>query len=264
MNFFQVFYRQLRIHAVEHQIIPVVAQIGIKISCCTGLRSGSFNELMTSSLIHRGDKYILRVFLKKTCKYRIKNNLPVFNDYRIPKELGIEIEQFIADTQDLRNMLKKPYLLVYQPASRRADTKFLPVVLDGDALYYYLSKLLRGANLYTPKGLPETASLRSIRAEIGRTLFASGKNANEVSSFLGNSPMVAQTHYDNYRPIDDAKMYDKLWQETIEKGIAAHTKQKLLPQTVMYGTCNSQKECPGKDCRKCPSLIKCKEGDCTN
>lgn len=244
--------------------LPVVAQIGIKISCCTGLRSGSFNELMTSSLIHRGDKYILRVFLKKTCKYRIKNNLPVFNDYRIPKELGIEIEQFIADTQDLRNMLKKPYLLVYQPASRRADTKFLPVVLDGDALYYYLSKLLRGANLYTPKGLPETASLRSIRAEIGRTLFASGKNANEVSSFLGNSPMVAQTHYDNYRPIDDAKMYDKLWQETIEKGIAAHTKQKLLPQTVMYGTCNSQKECPGKDCRKCPSLIKCKEGDCTN
>ncbi len=131
----------------------------------------SFNELMTSSLIHRGDKYILRVFLKKTCKYRIKNNLPVFNDYRIPKELGIEIEQFIADTQDLRNMLKKPYLLVYQPASRRADTKFLPVVLDGDALYYYLSKLLRGANLYTPKGLPETSSIRSIRAEIGRTLF---------------------------------------------------------------------------------------------
>ena len=39
---------------------------------------------------------------------------------------------------------------------------------------------------------------------------------------------------------------------------------KLLPQTVMYGTCNSQKECPGKDCRKCPSLIKCKEDDCTN
>lgn len=55
-----------------------------------------------------------------------------------------------------------------------------------------------------------------------------------------------------------------LWQETIEKGITAHTKQKLPPQTVMYGTCNSQKECPGKDCRKCPSLIKCKEGDCTN
>ena len=188
----------------------------------------------------------------------------MFNDYRIPKELGIEIEQFIADTQDLRNTLKKPYLLVYQPASRRADTKFLPVVLDGDALYYYLSKLLRGANLYTPKGTPETASLRSIRAEIGRTLFASGKNANEVSSFLGNSPMVAQTHYDNHRPIDDAKMYDKLWQETVEKGIATHTKQKLLPQTVMYGTCNSQKECPGKDCRECPSLIKCKEGDCTN
>ena len=115
--------------------LPAVAQIGIKISCCTGLRSGSFNELMTSSLIHRDDKYILRVFLKKTCKYRIKNNLPVFNDYRIPKELGIEIEQFIADTQDLRNTLKKPYLLVYQPASRRADTTFLPVVLDGDALY---------------------------------------------------------------------------------------------------------------------------------
>ena len=30
--------------------LPVVAQIGIKISCCTGLRSGSFNELISLSL----------------------------------------------------------------------------------------------------------------------------------------------------------------------------------------------------------------------
>lgn len=73
--------------------------------------------------------------------------------------------------------------------------------------------------------------------------------------------MVAQTHYDNYLPIDDAKMYDVLWQETIEKGIAACSKPKIVPHPVMYGTCVSQKECSGKDCRKCPSLIQCKGGD---
>lgn len=103
--------------------------------------------------------------------------------------------------------------------------------------------------------------MRNFRAEMGRLLFAEGKNAQEVSEYLGNSPMVAQTHYDNYLPIDDAKMYDALWQETIEKGIASCTKPNVSSHPVMYGTCTSQKECSGKDCRKCPSLIQCKGGD---
>lgn len=241
--------------------LPPVVQIGIKIACCTGLRSGSFGELMTSSLTHTDGGYTLRVFLKKTYKYQIKNNLPTFIDYSIPNELGIEIEKFIADTQSLRVMLNKPYLLVYQPMSRRSDTSRLPTVFSGDSLSYYASKLLREAHLYTSDGSPEKLSLRRIRAEMGRFLFASGKNANEVSGFLGNSPIIAQTHYDNYLPIDDAKMYDALWQETIEKGIASCAKPNVSPNPVMYGTCISQKECSGKDCRKCPSLIQCKGGD---
>lgn len=241
--------------------LPPVAQIGIKIACCTGLRASSFGELLTSSLINHGEKYTLRVFLKKTFKYRIKNGLPTFIDYRIPKELGIEIEQYIANTQNLRTLLNKPYLFVYQPAFRRSDTYLLPIVFNSDGLAYYLTKLLNEANLYTPTGLPEKVSLRSIRAEMGRTLFASGKNATEVSAFLGNSPIVAQTHYDNYLPLDDAKMYDELWKGTIEKGIASCSKPQMAPHPVMYGTCTSQKDCSGKDCRKCPSLIQCKGGD---
>lgn len=117
------------------------------------------------------------------------------------------------------------------------------------------------AQLYNSDGFSEKLSLRNIRAEMGRSLFASGKSAREVSSFLGNSSIVAQTHYDNSRPIDDAKMYDALWQETIEKGIASCSKPKIAPHPVMYGTCTAQKECSGKDCRKCPSLIQCNGGD---
>ena len=241
--------------------LPSVTQIGIKIACCTGLRSGSFGKLLASSLTYADGKYTLRVFLKKTYKYRIKNNLPAFIDYAIPNKLGIEIKQFIADTQNLRIMLNKPYLLVYQPASRRSDTSRLPIVFSGDSLAYYSSKLLMEAQLHNSDGFPEKLSLRNIRAEMGRSLFASGKSASEVSSFLGNSPIVAQTHYNNCFPTDDAKMYDSLWQETIEKGIAAYSKPKIAPHSVMYGTCISQKECSGKDCRKCPSLIQCKGSD---
>lgn len=241
--------------------LPEVVQIGIKIACCTGIRSGSFAELMTHSLIHREEQYYLRVFLRKTYKYRIKNGLPTYIDYSISKEFGKEIECFILNTQELRNKLDKPYLLVYQPSYRRKETALRPLVLSGEALNDGMAKILSMEQVYDADGIPERTSLRNFRAEMGRLLFAEGKNAQEVSEYLGNSPMVAQTHYDNYLPIDDAKMYDTLWQETIEKGIASCSKPKIVPHPVMYGTCVLQKECSGKDCRKCPSLIQWKGGD---
>lgn len=245
----------------ELSCLPLVIQIGIKISCCTGLRSGSFNMLSVSSLIHRDGKYVLRVFLKKTYKYRIKNGLPTYIDYEIPQELGVQLDSYICDTQELRAKLDKPYLLVYQPAYRRSDTSLQPFTLSAESVGYYMTRILQKAHVQTTDGLLERVTLRRLRAEIGRILFASGKSAKEVSDYLGNSPMVAQTHYDNYLPIDDAKMYDTLWQETIEKGIASCSKPKIAPHPVMYGACTAQKECSGKDCRKCPSLIQCKGGD---
>lgn len=245
----------------ELSCLPTVIQIGIKILCCTGLRSGSFNMLSVSSLIHHNGKYVLRVFLKKTYKYRIKNRLPTYIDYEIPQELGVQLDSYIDDTQELRVRLDKPYLLVYQPTYRRADTNMQPIILSAESVGYYMTKILQEANIQTSDGVPEKVSFRRFRAEIGRVLFASGKSAKEVSEYLGNSPIVAQTHYDNYLPIDDAKMYDALWQETIEKGIASCTKPSVSSLPVMYGRCVSQKECSGKDCRKCPSLIQCKGGD---
>lgn len=241
--------------------LPTVIQLGIKILCCTGLRPSSFDMLSVFSLIHHDGKYIIRVFLKKTYKYRIKNGLPTYIDYEIPQELGIQLNSYVADTKDLRAKLDKPYLLIYQPKCRRADTHMQPTVLSAASVGYYMTKIVQEANLQTADGVPEKVTFRRIRAEIGRILFASGKNAKEVSEFLGNSPMVAQTHYDNYQPIDDAIMYDNLWQETIEKGIASCTKQDIAPHPVMYGTCTSKKDCSEKDCRNCPSLIQCKGGD---
>lgn len=241
--------------------LPTVIQLGIKILCCTGLRPSSFDMLSVFSLIHRDEKYIIRVFLKKTYKYRIKNRLPTYIDYEIPQELGIQLDSYVADTKDLRAKLDKPYLLIYQLKCRRVDTHMQPIVLSAASASYYMTKIVQEANLLTTDGVPEKVTSRRIRAEIGRILFASGKTAKEVSEYLGNSPMVAQTHYDNYLPIDDAIMYDNLWQETIEKGIASCTKQDIAPHPVMYGTCTSKKDCSEKDCRKCPSLIQCKGGD---
>lgn len=241
--------------------LPLAVQIGIKISCCTGLRAGSFNSLTEASVVFRNGKALIRVFLKKTYKYRVRNNLPAYVDYFLPKELCDELKSFIEETRSLRSELDKPLLLVYHPINWRTDTYRKPRAVSADTVGYYMSRILAEAHVETLEGLPERASLRSVRAEIGRSLFSEGKNAQEVSEYLGNSPMVAQTHYDNYLPIDDAKMYDVLWQETIEKGIAACSKPKIVPHPVMYGTCVSQKECSGKDCRKCPSLIQCKGGD---
>lgn len=185
----------------------------------------------------------------------------LYIDYEIPHGLGVQLDSYIDDTQELRAKLDKPYLLVYQPIYRRTDTNLQPIILSAESVGYYMTKILQEANIQTSDGVPEKVSFRRFRAEIGRVLFASGKSAKEVSEYLGNSPIVAQTHYDNYLPIDDAKMYDALWQETIEKGIASCTKPSVSSRPVMYGTCTSQKECSGKDCRKCPSLIQCKGGD---
>ena len=241
--------------------LPLAVRIGIKISCCTGLRASSFNILTENSVVFHSEKAVIRVFLKKTYKYRIKNNLPPYVDYSLPEEFCKELTSFIKETQGMRNKLDNPYLLVYYPINWRTDTHRKPCVVSANTTSYYMSKLLADTHIETLDGLPEKASLRSIRAEIGRSLFAEGKSAQEVSEYLGNSPMVAQTHYDNYLPIDDAKMYDALWQDTIEKGIDSCSKTKSAPHSVMYGTCVSQKECSGKDCRKCPSLIQCKGGD---
>lgn len=240
--------------------LPGEVQLGIKIISCTGIRSGSLAELTTNSLIHRGDECVLRVFLRKTYKYRIKNGLPTYIDYSIPQELGKEIEQFIQNTQKLREEFDRPYLLVYQPVYRRNDTNLHPFVLNGRSLGDAMTKILNDAQIKTSEGILESASLRSVRAEVGRMLFAQGNDAEKVAAYLGNSPMVAQSHYDTYKPIDDAKMYDTLYQQTIETNIAQHPNNRK-PHTVMYGTCTSTKECKGKDCRNCPALIQCEEGE---
>lgn len=249
----------------EISTAPPVYSVGIKIAFATGMRDGTFDTLTTDSLVYTQGHYVIRYFLKKTYKYRIENGLPVYNECQIPDELAMEIKEFIRQTKDLRSQLDKPYLLVYQDLHRRAGTHLPPRVLNGKCLQYFICNILSKANIRDADGVIDRESLRSIRAEVGRALFASGKSADEVSSFLGNSPVVASQSYNKCYPTDEARKYNSFYRETLEK--SAFSSNNIEPKeqnrTVMFGTCSSSKVCNGKDCRTCPERIVRKGGATT-
>ena len=246
----------------EISTAPPVYSVGIKIAFATGMRDGTFDTLTTNSLVYTQGHYVIRYFLKKTYKYRIANGLPVYNECQIPNELAMEIKEFINQSKDLRSQLDKPYLLVYQDLHRRAGTHLPPRVLNGSGLQYFICNILSKANIRDADGVIDRESLRSIRAEVGRALFASGKSADEVSSFLGNSPVVASQSYNKCYPMDEARKYNSFYKETLEK--SAFSSNNIEPKEqnrmVMFGTCSSCKTCNGKDCRTCPERIVRKGG----
>lgn len=246
----------------EISTAPPVYSVGIKIAFATGMRDGTFDTLTTDSLVYTQGHYVIRYFLKKTYKYRIANGLPVYNECQIPDELAMEIKKFINQTKDLRSQLDKPYLLVYQDLNRRAGTHLPPRVLNGRRLQYFICSMLSKANVCDADGVIDRESLRSIRAEVGRALFASGKNADEVSSFLGNSPVVASQCYNKCYPTDEARKYNSFYKETLEKSAFSsnNIEQKEQNRMVMFGTCSACKTCNGKDCRTCPERIVRKGG----
>lgn len=246
----------------EVSTAPPVYSVGIKIAFATGMRDGTFDTLTTDSLVYTQGHYVIRYFLKKTYKYRIENGLPVYNECQIPDELAMEIKEFINQTKDLRSQLNKPYLLVYQELNRRTGTHLPPRVLNGSGLQYFICNMLSKANIRDEDGIIDRESLRSIRAEIGRALFASGKSAEEVSSFLGNSPVVASQSYNQCYPTDEARKYNSFYKETLEKSVLSSSSIGSEKQNnmVMFGTCSSDKICKGKDCRTCPERIVQKGG----
>lgn len=246
----------------EVSTAPPVYSVGIKIAFATGMRDGTFDTLTTDSLVYTQGHYVIRYFLKKTYKYRIENGLPVYNECQIPDELAMEIKKFINQTKDLRSQLNKPYLLVYQELNRRTGTHLPPRVLNGSGLQYFICNMLSKANIRDEDGIIDRESLRNIRAEIGRALFASGKSAEEVSSFLGNSPVVASQSYNQCYPTDEARKYNSFYKETLEKSVLSSSSIGSEKQNnmVMFGTCSSDKICKGKDCRTCPERIVQKGG----
>ena len=246
----------------EVSTAPPVYSVGIKIAFATGMRDGTFDTLTTDSLVYTQGHYVIRYFLKKTYKYRIENGLPVYNECQIPDELAMEIKEFINQTKNLRSQLNKPYLLVYQELNRRTGTHLPPRVLNGSGLQYFICNMLSKANIRNADGIIDRESLRSIRAEIGRALFASGKSAEEVSSFLGNSPVVASQSYNQCYPTDEARKYNSFYKETLEKSVffSNSIEPEKQSRMVMFGTCSSDKICKGKDCRACPERITRKGG----
>lgn len=236
--------------------MPPAIQIATKIAFATSSRSGSLEELTVRSLVGHKGNYRIRIFYKKTFKYRIKNNLPSYSDYPIPDEFAYEILEFINTSAELRSQLDKPYLLVYRPTNWRVESCRLPMIVTARTVAFALNQILEEVGIKTEDGIQEIASLRSIRAEIGRTLFSQGKNANEVSRFLGNTPAVAKVHYDKSYPEDEAKNYNKLYKQTIEtSAFSVNDKEAEQDRMLMFGICSANTVCDGKDCRNCRQRI---------
>lgn len=243
--------------------IPPAMRLALKIAYATGCRSGSLETLTIHSLIEETGRYRIRIFYKKTFRYRIKNNLPAYADYPIPNMLGEELKEFIKDTEGIRARLDKPYLLVYYPSYRRNDTHSPPSIVQSRSFNNFWTRLLESAGVKDDDGLLATCSMRSIRAEVGRALFAEGKSPSQVSTFLGNSPIVSRQHYDHLFPMDEAVKYNTLYKSTIEKAAFTECSDRKQKETIMYGECAADRICPGKDCRICPERITCK-GDSTH
>lgn len=132
----------------------------------------------------------------------------------------------------------------------------MPMIVTARTVAFALNQILEEVGIKTEDGIQESASLRSIRAEIGRTLFSQGKNANEVSRFLGNTPAVAKVHYDKSYPEDEAKNYNKLYKQTIEtSAFSVNDKEAEQDRMLMFGICSANTVCDGKDCRNCRQRI---------
>lgn len=236
---------------------PPVIQIGYKISLATAIRGEAFSYLTTDCLVGTTGNYCIRVCFKKTYASRVKTGRPTFQDYHITDAFAQEIQAFIQSTEELRAQLYKPYLLVFVTSAFRADSYRRPSVLSNVTLREYLNSVLESNAICDSNGVLESCSLRKIRAEIGRQLFSAGKSAEAVSTFLGNSPEIAQRHYNNSTPLDEAMLYNSLYDTIIAPTAFRQSGGSKANgvHPVLYGFCAAQQVCELPDCENCSKRI---------
>ena len=246
--------------------LPAYIWLAFRVFEETGGRSTSIDHLTVDDLVRVDGSWVLRLYNYKESVVNTHSGTPNSVNHRLSNELGDELYQYICDTADLRSKLSAPYIFIYEGKNYRSNTNRKPVVLSNTSYLGYLSNFCKEKGILNREGIFQSPSARSIRAEVGRSMFASGASADTVSRKLNNTPAVAATHYDTMYPRDEANKRRLLYAETLDHklGVSMEPGGKVIQlNTPMYGKCSSSDKCGNcNNCSNCSERIveRSKEG----
>lgn len=239
-------------------------RLALMVACATLARANSICRLTTNDLICCADgTYELYIHNTKAAVSRFANQLTTSVIHFCSSELAEALLSYIDSTAELRSKLDIPYIFVYPQPHFRADSEMKPKVLHAGNFIHAMNRFFSDANIYRNDGFVKNCGMRSIRAEGGRSLFASGKTASEVADKLGNTPAIAAAHYNKEYPEDMAARLRSLYDATTDK---AFSPAEVIPDSAvhnnpMFGSCSSERTCPNDhNCLKCNHYTTTQEG----
>lgn len=234
-------------------LMPTYIQIAILILCETGARANEVCGVTIDEFHYEcGSTPILDIILRKNRRARANRGAPTFVRHKISDYLAKRIAEYITEHEKERNAIGTKQILVYTPSTRRTGSCRPPVVLSSSSLSYWLKKL---------SGSDFECTARIIRAGIGRAAFAEGKSASEVAAKLGNSPQIAESHYNFLSPRSEAELYDRFYDRAFSFYSDSHGISSLPQESKeLYGICtsSSHSNCNQNRCETCPQRITCK------
>ena len=234
-------------------LMPTYIQIAILILCETGARANEVCGVTIDEFHYEcGSTPILDIILRKNRRARANRGAPTFVRHKISDYLAKRIAEYITEHEKERNAIGTKQILVYTPSTRRTGSCRPPVVLSSSSLSYWLKKL---------SGSDFECTARIIRAGIGRAAFAEGKSASEVAAKLGNSPQIAESHYNFLSPRSEAELYDRFYDRAFSFYSDSHGISSFPQESKeLYGICtsSSHSNCNQNRCETCPQRITCK------
>ncbi len=241
----------------EHRFeLPEYVWLAFQVFAETGARAGSVFTLTTEDIVDLDGHWVARMYYKKASGRKAESGTPSYVVHSISDSLAESLQSYILKTAGQRALLPKNYIFVYQCETFRTDTNRKPSVLTSGAFSRRLQKLCREHCIYDHDGQLPFWSARSIRAEVGRSLFSRGASPETVAAKLGNTPAVAKMHYDSMYPADEANMRRALYEQTLEATVTQTSCPAISKITPMYGSCEADRECHNKnDCRNCSQRI---------
>lgn len=233
--------------------MPMHIQIAVLILLETGARANEVCGVSISDInVEPDEDPVLMIFLEKNHKAREKSGRTPFVRHRISGYLANLITAYIADHQKERSAIETNKLLVYTPSQYRKGSNKPPVILTPSSLEHWLKKLSE----------PEAkCTARKIRAAVGRAAFAKGLSNSEVAAKLGNTPQIAEAHYNYLTPQSEAALYDEFYRKIfLAHADTKEDDQKLLYRKELYGSCDKidNSTCNQNRCETCSQRITCK------
>lgn len=263
--------------AIEERItqLPMCYRLAFCVAVFTAARASSICSLTPDAIIKENGMFYLVINHHKTAITHTTHNRPTTTKYTIDQDFAIALQKFINETEDLRKQLGTPYIFVYQNTNFRNGSERKPSVITHSEFSRRLCALLDDIPLFHTDGTPVRCNFMSIRAEVGRAMFAQGKTADDVARMLGNTPQVAATHYNTMDAHEEANLYNEHYNAAFANmraqiemrhnvsAYAASSPAKSSSRPVMYGTCGSDnnKYCNSNECDRCRQRIVCRNNN---